>query len=625
MTDLTRRSFGKLSVSAFLLGGAALRSGLSFAATPKETPLFGLSAFGDLKYKRDLAHFDYVNPNAPKGGALNYSVPNWAFNQNVQTFNTLNTFAQKGDAPPRMELCYPTLMVRAVDEPSAVYGMLAESVQVSADANTFTFKLRAEAVWDDGSPITADDVAYTFNTFKTQGHASLLLALGALSKAVAVDERTVELRFDGEQSAQAVFSAAVMPIISKTWNESVGFEDAGMQRPLTGGPYRLGTVQPGRSIIYERSPNWWGHALAVNRGMYNFDAIRIDFFRDRQAAFEAFKKGDITHRQEFTSKVWANDYDFPAVTDGRVIKTNFPSEKVPLMQTWALNTRRAKLADPRTRQAIGLAFDFEWTNRNIFYNAYARADSVFQNSQYRATGLPSEKELVLLEPYRDQLPEAVFQTAHVPPVSDGSGADRNLLRRASKLLTQAGWQRQGQMLANGNGEIFTLEFLIRSPVFERSLSPYVRNLRRLGIDASIRLVDAAQYRARLDGFDFDVTGFARRMGAIPTQETLAQFFSSHARDVQGSANLAGISNSVVDALIKHVGQAESVAELTTILRALDRVLRLTHTLIPNWYSPNHRVAYWDLFGFPEEKPDFDFPVETTWWWDAAKAAALNTK
>ncbi len=623
MNDLTRRGFGQLSLSAFFLGAAVIRPDLSLAAVPSGTPLHGLSAFGDLKYAPDFTHFDYVNPSAPKGGVLNISVPNWAFNQNPQTFNTLNTFVQKGDAPPRMELCYPALMVRALDEPSAIYGLLAETVSLSEDGNIFTFTLREEAVWDDGSPITAQDVAYSLNTFKSDGHASLLLALGELDDVVATDERTVEFRFSGNQSAQAILTAAVMPIISSEWNEEIGFTNAVMERPMTGGPYKLGNVQVGRSITYERNETWWGNALGVAKGQNNFGTIRIDFFSDRQAAFEAFKKGDITHRQEFTSKVWANDYDFPAVQDGRVIKTGFSSEKVPLMQAWALNTRREKLADPRTREAIGLAFDFEWTNTNIFYGLYARSDSVFQNSHYRATGTPPEAEFAVLEPYRDQLSKEVFGEAPTSPISDGSGSDRSLLRRASQLLAEAGWQRDGRQLVDANGAAFTLEYLIRSPVFERSLSPYIKNLKLLGIDASIRLVDPAQYRARIDGFDFDVTGFARRFGAVPSTEVLAQAFSSGARDVAGSTNLSGIADPVVDALIEQAGKANNIEDFTVTLRALDRVLRLTHTVVHNWYSPNHRVAYWDLFGFPEEKPDYDFPVETTWWWDADKAAAIN--
>ncbi|MEL6752062.1 MAG: extracellular solute-binding protein, partial [Pseudomonadota bacterium] len=374
--SVTRRRFGQLSAGALLLGGLGLRADLSLAANPRGVALHGISAFGELKYAPDFTHFGYVNPDAPKGGEMNFSVPNWAFNQNPQTFNTLNTFVQKGDAPPRMELCYDALMFAVSDEPSSLYGMLAETVTISEDGNTFTFAMRPEARWHDGTPITADDAAWTLMTFKADGHPSLLLALTEMASAEAPDSSTLIVTFTGRQSAQAVLTLAAMPILSKTWHEANPFADATMERPLTSGAYKPGLVNPGQSIVYERVEDYWARDLPFAQGRNNFDRIRIDFYRERQAAFEAFKKGDITYRQEFTSKAWATEYGFPAVEEGKVVVTTFDAETVPSMQAWALNTRRDKLSDPRTREAIGLAFDFDWTNDNLFYGAYARADSV---------------------------------------------------------------------------------------------------------------------------------------------------------------------------------------------------------------------------------------------------------
>ncbi len=550
-------------------------------------------------------------------------MPNWAFNQNPQTFNTLNTFVQKGDGPPRIELCYDALMFAADDEPSAIYGLLAESVTISADRDAYTFALRPEARWHDGTALTAHDAAYTLTTFKADGHPSLALSLKDMVSAEAPDDRTLVVTFDGQQSDRAVLTLAVMPIISKVWNEANGFTDATMEVPLTSGPYRVGRVDAGQTIEYERVADWWGQDLAIARGRNNFDRLRIDFYRERQAAFEAFKKGDIHFRQEFTSKDWETEYDFPAIQEGKVVKRTFESEKVPSFQAWALNTRRDKFADIRTREAIGLAFDFEWTNTNLFYGAYGRAESAFQKSDFQAVGKPSPEELAVLEPLRGTVPDGVFEEALTPPVSDGSGRDRALLRQANTLLEEAGWQRQGRALVDANGTPFTLEILIRSPTFERILGPYVRNLKALGIDASIRLVDPAQFQARMDTFEFDMVGFARSLAATPTVEALQQLFGSDARDVTGSGNLPGIADPAVDALIDAARTADSREALVPVLRALDRVLRLTHTLIPNWYAPNHRVAFWDMFGFPETKPDYAFPVETTWWFDEAKAKAIG--
>ncbi|MIL09658.1 ABC transporter substrate-binding protein, partial [Salmonella enterica subsp. enterica] len=410
MRPLSRRNF---LAAASAVAAAPLLPARLFAATPDNTPVHGLSAFGELKYPVDFKHFDYINPDAPKGGRMNFAPPNWAFNQSVLTFNTLNTFVFKGQAPVRAEMCFDTLMLRALDEPDAIYGLLAESVSISADRNTFTFKLRPEARWHDGAPLTAEDVAFTYKIFrdKDRAHPALWDALKDVVEAVAVDDHTVRIVFDGKQGEQAVLSAATMPIVSKAYYEANDFGASTMKPPLGSGPYRMGRISAGSSIEYERVADYWAQDLPVNRGQNNFDLIRIEFFADRDVAFEAFKKGDIHFRQEFTSRTWATAYHFPAIKEGRVIKREFPRELAPQMQAIGLNQRRPQFQDVRVRRAIAMCFDFEWMKKNLFFNSYDRSQSSFEQSDFKATGLPSPEELALLEPFRAELPPEAFGEA----------------------------------------------------------------------------------------------------------------------------------------------------------------------------------------------------------------------
>ncbi len=582
----------------------------------------GLSIFGDLAYPPDFTHFKYANPDAPKGGRFIFQVPNWGWNQNPQTFNTMSSFASKGDAPPRMELTFAALMASAADEPDSVYGLVAEAAEVSDDGNEIHFFLRPEARFHDGSPLTARDAAFSLNILKAEGHPSVSLSLKEMVSAEAAGDHELVVRLSGRQSSQLKLTIAGQPIFSADYYAGRDFSTGTMEPPLGSGPYRVGQFEAGRFIEYERVEDYWARDLPVLRGMNNFDVIRVEFFRDRTAGFEAFKKGDVLYREEFTSKVWATEYNFPAIVEGRVTKEEIPSEKRPSLQAWYYNTRRSKFADPRTRQAIGLAFDFEWVNKNLFYEAYSRSASFFEKSPYAAEGLPSAEELELLEPFRDQLAEAVFQEPHVPPVSDGSGRDRTHLREAVRLLGDAGWKRKGSQLVNEAGQPLSVEFLIRSPTFERVLGKYVESLRTIGIDADIRLVDPAQYQARQNEFDYDILGAAFSLGATP-MEGLKNFLTSESADVPGSNNFAGIREPVVDALLEKALAAPDRETHRTALRAIDRVLRAGHYITPEWHSDSHRVAAWDMFSRPDSKPDYDFPVETTWWYDSAKAARIG--
>jgi microcin C transport system substrate-binding protein len=617
---LPRRDFLALGVAAT---AAALLPGRAFADTPTGTKLHGLSAFGDLKYKPDFTHFDYVNVDAPQGGTFNFSPPNWGANQNPQTFNTLNSFVPKGDSPQRMEMCFDTLMTRALDEPDAVYGLIAENVTISGDRNSFTFSLRPQARFHDGTKLTADDVAFTFKLLKDKGHPDYALSLTHLEDAVAKDAHTVELKFSGKQSARTVLNVVGFPILSKAFFAANPFDSSQLNPPLGCGAYKVGRWSAGAWIEYERVADYWGNDLPVNRGQNNFQRIRIEFYQDRTAGFEAFKKGEILYREEFTSRVWATAYDFPAFTAGKVVKHEFPAETTPSMQATAVNQRREQFKDPRVRQAIALCFDFEWTRRNFFYGSYERSQSCFEKSDFRATGMPSPAELALLEPLRDQLPPETFGEAVAQPASDGSGRDRKQLGAALKLLAQAGWKRSGDFVLNDKGSRLSAEFLVDDETFVQVYSPWVANMKAIGIDASIRLVDSAQYQLRQSTFDFDLLSAAFNFSATPTRDDLEIFFHSRSAAISGSRNLPGISSPAVDALIDAVGAAKDRESLTVAMRALDRALRARRDWIPSWYLANHRSAYWDMFGFPEQKPDFGFPVEALWWFDKGKAAKIG--
>lgn len=625
MAALSRRRLLRLGLAA---GAAPLFGRAAFAAAPSDTPLHGLSAFGDLKYPPGFAHFDYVEADAPKGGQMNFSPPNWYFNQSVDTFNTLNSYTRKGDAPPRMELCFDSLMKSALDEPDSVYGLLAETVTISPDRNGFTFALRPQARFHDGTTLTAEDVASSMMLLKSDGHPQIYLSMRELTEAVALDAATVRLTFDGRQSDRTILDIVGFPIFSKAYYEANPFTASRMDPPLGSGPYRVGRVAAGQSITYERAQDYWARDLPVNRGEYNFDRIRIDVFRDRQAAFEAFKKGDTHYRQEFTSRTWATGYDFPAIASGKVIKREFPSELRPSMQASAINTRRPQFRDARVREAIGLCFDFEWTRQALFFGAYERSQSCFERSPYKAEGLPSPEERAIMEPLRDALPEAAFGEAILQPVSNGSGRDRKLLGEAGRLLAEAGWKRGAgsgdqRFLVDADGKRLTLEILVNDDAFVRIDSPWVENMRLVGIDASIRLVDQTQFQARQVEFDFDMVSMALSFTASPTRDELVNLFHSSAAAIPGTRNYPGTADPAVDALVEKAGAARDREALTVAMRALDRVLRARRDWIPNWNAANHRVAYWDMFGFKEPKPDYGFPVETLWWFDKDRAAAIG--
>jgi microcin C transport system substrate-binding protein len=583
-----------------------------------------MSAFGELKYPADFQHFDYVDPNAPKGGVFSHVGSTRAFNQNFLTFNSLNSFILKGDGAQGTELTFASLMSRAQDEPDALYGLAARSVRLSSDGLTYRFELRPGITFHDGSPMTARDVVFSLQTLKEKGHPIAQQLLRDFAGADALDDATVIVRFAKNRARDVPLFVAGLPIFSAAYYAAHAFDESTLEPPLGGGPYKVGRFEPGRYIEYERVKNWWGADLPVSRGQNNFDLVRYEYYRDREVAFEGFTAKNYLFREEFTSRTWATRYDFPAMRDGRVKREVIPDDTPSGAQGWFFNTRREKFKDRRLREAFIYAFDFEWTNKTIMYGSYERTHSVFQNSDMMAVGKPAGDEAALLEPFRGQVPDEVFGDPFVPPVSDGSGQDRSLLRRASTLLQEAGYPIKGGKRISPQGEGIKAEFLIDEPSFQPHHASLIKNLGTLGIDANLRIVDPVQYRKRVDDFDFDLT--IERFGFSTTPgDSLRSYFSSRAAAIKGSQNLAGIADPVIDELIERIIAADTRSGLVTACKALDRVIRSGRYWIPHWYKPSHWLAFWDVFGRSAKKPRFGRGIPETWWYDRAKAAKLDER
>ena len=613
--ELTRRE-------TLLLATPAFASTIARPALAQKGPeRHGMSAFGDLKYPAGFKHFDYVDPNAPKGGLFSQVGASRSFNQNFLTFNSLNIFILKGDGAQGMELTFASLMARAADEPDALYGLAARAVRISADGLTYRFLMRPGIKFHDGSPLTAHDVAFSLKILKDKGHPTAQQLLRDFVGAEATDNATVVLRFAPKRARDVPLFTASLPIFSRDYYSKHPFDETTLEAPLGSGPYQVGRFDTGRFIEYDRVKNWWGADLPVARGHNNFDVVRYEFYRDREVAFEGFTAKSYLFREEFSSRVWATRYDFPAIGHGRVKRETIPDNTPSGAQGWFFNTRREKLKDKRLREAFIYAFDFEWTNKTLMYASYKRTHSVFQNSDMMAAGPPSRQELTLLKPFRGKVADEVFGEPFVPPVSDGSGQDRSLLRHASALLKEAGFAVKDGKRVTPQGEPISVEFLLDEPSSQPHHMLFIKNLATLGIEATLRIVDAVQYRKRVDDFDFDLT--VQRFGFSSTPgDSLRSFFSSQAAAKRGSQNLAGISDPVIDALIDKIIAADNRATLTTACRALDRVIRTGRYWVPHWYKPSHWLAYWDVFSRPATKPRYARGVPETWWYDRDKAANI---
>ena len=621
MTSTRRRV---LTLAGGALAGLRAVSGASCARAGEAIESHGLSAFGNLAYPADFPHFRYVNPSAPKGGTFSQIGPDRLYNQNFLTFNSLNTFILKGDAAQGMELTFATLMVRSGDEPDAMYGLAAEKVHRSADGLTYQFFIRPEAKFHDGSPLTAQDVAFSLNILKEQGHPLISQSLRDFAGAKPDDDARVTVSFAPNRARDVPLLVAGLPIFSRSYYATRPFDQSTLDIPLGSGAYQVGRFEPGRYIEYQRVKDWWGADLPVARGQNNFDTLRFEYYRDRDVGFEGFSAQSYLFREEFTSRFWATRYDFPAAKDGRVKRDEIPDDTPSGAQGWFINTRRQKLADPRVREALNNAFDFEWTDKTIMYGMYKRTVSVFQNSDMMAQGKPDADETALLDRFRGHLSDEVFGEPYTPPISDGSGEDRVLLRKAAQLLGDAGCTIQNGKRVQPNGQPFAIEFLIDEPSFEPHHMAFIRNLKTLGIDTTLRIVDPVQYRARRDNFDFDITIDRFSFSSTPG-DSLRSFFSSQAASLAGSNNLAGISDLVVDALIDAIVAANSRPALVTACRALDRVVRAGRYWVPNWYKASHWIAYWDLFGRPPAQPRYFRGIPDTWWYDPDKAAKIKLR
>ncbi len=578
----------------------------------------GIALHGDLKYPPDFTHFDYVNPNAPKGGSV--------ILMGHGSFDSLNPYTLKGSAPFNSPGLYAygftelneTLMVGAGsylgsgDEAQSSYGLIAETLEYPADRSWVIFNLRPEARFHDGSPITADDVVFSYDILMREGHPRYQNIYRDVATVEKLSPHRVRFSFDGEDNRMMPLRAGDLPVLSKRWWSGRKFDTASVEPPLLSGPYRVTDVKSGQHFVMERVADYWGRDLPVSRGRHNFDRVRVDFYKNLTVALEAFKAGAYDIHLEYISKNWKSAYDHPAVRDGRIIKAEIPNRIAQGSQAFFFNMRRPPFQDRRTREALSILFDFEWTNRNIFSDAYTRAETYYPNSEMAASGKPSAAERALLEPFRDQLPAELFTKAFQLSRTDGSGNIRPQLRSALRLLREAGWKNvKGKLVNAETGEPFRFEVLIYQQSTARLIQPWTRNLERAGIETVIRSVDTTQFKRRLDQFDFDVTVYVLPQTLSPGAEQ-REYFHSAMANVTGGRNLPGIRNPVVDHLVDLVIQAPDRESLITRTRALDRVLLWEHYSIPHWYIGYHRVAYWDKFGRPETQPPYRLGFEN-WW------------
>ena len=600
-------------ILAFLFLVALLDHPSAGAADPHAAPVHGLSMYGDLKYGPGFPHFDYANPTASKGSDVKLAA--------IGTFDTLNPFVLKGVPAAGIGQLFETLTVQSADEPFSEYGLIAETIEVPADRSWVAYTLRPEARFHDGSPITADDVVWTFETLKTKGRPFYRAYYASVTKAEKLGERKVKFSFGAGENRELPLIVGQMPVLSKAYWSPRDFEKTTLEPPLGSGPYHIESIDPGRSIVYRQVKDYWGAKLPVKAGTDNFAMIRYDYYRDTTVALEAFKAGQYDFRPENVAKNWATAYTGPALTQGFIKKEEIPNQLPTGMQAYVYNTRRPVFQDSRVRQALAYAFDFAWTNKNLFYDAYTRTKSYFSNSELAARGLPTPAELKILEPFRDQVPQEVFSKEYQPPTTDGSRNIRNNLLAAHNLLKEAGWVVKDKKLVNEQtGEPMAFEILLDDPSFERVTLPFTKNLERLGVTARVRTVDTAQYQNRIDTFDFDMTVMVWPQSLSPGNEQL-DFWSSERADTPGSRNLAGIKDPAVDALVGLLIAAPDRQSLIDRTRALDRVLLWGHYVIPHWHNQSFRVAYWNKFDRPSVSPPYALGFDT-WWVDAKKEAAL---
>ena len=622
-------SIKSASAAVLLLMSAAGQAGAqqsnATAAGADGTRRHALSLMGDVKYPADFKHFDYVNPQAPKGGSVRLS--------SVGKFDSLNEFLFKGVPAVGLGLTHDRLMSASLDEASTEYCNLCEWVSHPADFSSVTFKLRDGASWHDGKPITTDDVVFSLESLKAANPREALYYKN-ISRVEVSGERQITFHFDVKGNRELPTIMGQLTILPKhywTAQDKDGKErnilNTTLEAPLGSGPYKIKEFVAGRSISYERVANYWGKDLAVAVGQYNFDQIRFEYFSDPTPALEAFKVGQVDFYRESSAKNWATEYNFKAITTGAVKKREISLRAVNGMQGLVFNLRRSKFQDRKIRQAFNLAYDFEWANANLFYGQYIRSASYFENSDLAARGLPTGLELEILNTIKDQVPADVFEKEYKNPTNSGGTDDlRANLASAAKLFTEAGWRNKNGVLTDAKGQTMTVEFLLSTgeTAFERVIQPFIKNLERLGVKASIRLVDGTQHKRRVDTFDYDII-----IGSFPQSESPGNeqryYWTSPAADEAGSHNYAGIKDPAVDKLVNRLIMAQSREELVATTKALDRVLLWNQYVVPQWYLGQDRVAYWDRFGEPRTLPSRSVGFLSVWWYDDAKAKNMTTK
>ncbi len=585
------------------------------AAKSAEIPFsHGIAMHGDLKYGPDFKNFDYVNPNAPTGGTVRLHT--------IGTFDSFNNSIIKGNPAIGVGLTYNTLMSGSADEAFSQYGELAEAVQVPDDRSWVAFRLRENARWHDGKPVTVDDVIWTFNTMMEKGRPSFRFYYASVKEVVRTGPRTVRFNFKPGENRELPLIVGQIQILPKHYWASRDFTKTTLEPPLGSGPYRITKFEPGRSVTLSRVEDYWGRDIPVSKGFHNFGVLQYDYYRDSTIALEAFKAGEYDYRDENSSKAWATAYKFLAVDKG-LIKTEEISHNRPAgMQGFVFNTRRELFKNSRVRAALAYAFDFEWSNKALFYGQYARTRSYFDNSELAATGLPDAAELKILEPFRGRIPNEVFTKSYAPPKTDGSGNIRSNLRTASRMLNDAGWTIQGNKRVNTKtAKALEFEVLLVSPLFERIVLPFAKNLEKLGVTVTVRTVDSSQYRRRLDTFDYDMIVSVFGQSLSPGNEQRS-YWGGEAADIEGGRNYAGIKDPVIDSLIEKVISASDRKGLIAAVRALDRVLQWGYWVIPHWHAKYDRVAYWNMFGRPKVTP-VQGNQFLAWWIDPAKRAALK--
>ncbi len=584
-------------------------------AVADTTRTHGLSVFGDLKYPPHFTHFDYVNPAAPKGGRIKIPA--------LDSFETVQPFTLKGRKEILAEiLLYDTLLARSYDEPDSYYGLVAKTIEIPANKKWVAFNINPRARFHDGSPITAEDVLFTFKTLIKYGHPKYRINFRDVADAKITSRLRIKFIFNPGIHRDLPTQLATLPVLSKTYYKKNTFNKTTFVGALTSGPYKIKEVKPGRAIKYSRVSDYWGMNLPVNRGRFNFDLIEVDYYRDREVAFQAFFSNQYDFREDFTSRQWATQYNKPPVNKGFIVREVLPDETPSGVQAFVFNLRKKKFQDVRVRKALDLAFDFEWTNRTLFFSQYTRTNSMFENSPLAARYMPSQDEISRLEPYRGKVPEEVFRLPFVAPKTNGAGRIRKNLRKAQILLKEAGYSIKNGRRINEEEMPLDIEFLLFEGSFKRIINPYIKNLKRLGISARIRIVDIANFKRRADSFDFDV--LIRRI-VQPLTPGLEQrnYFSSQYANVRGSSNIGGINDPVIDALVEKVINAESRTDLQLSVRVLDRVLMWNRFVVTQWYKGVHNIAYWNKFNRPKISPKYDLGVLDTWWYDTEKAAMIK--